>query len=57
MMTDTKREALCQALNYHSHAMAHSHVAGSKNPPKMASQEQIVSTAKKFAAFLDGHKR
>lgn len=53
-MNDTKREALCQALNYHSHAVAHSHVAGSKTSPKMASAEQVVATAAKFVKFLDG---
>lgn len=53
-MNDTKREALCQALSYHSHVVAHSHVAGSKTPPKMASAEQIVATAGKFEKFLNG---
>lgn len=52
-MTDAKREALCQALSYHSHTMAHSHVANSKTPPKMATPEQVVATAAKFEKFLE----
>ena len=49
-MRDTMQEALRQAINYHTTSMP-------MDTPKKATPEQIVATAKKFAAFLDEQKQ
>ena len=56
-MTDAKQEALRQALSYHATATGTQYTALSKKPPKHATPEQIVNTARKFEAFLNGKKR